>query len=99
MRANQMHPDLAPSVVAVQIVLQALRILSNHLTVGQQMDAPIGMKINGLWKDVYCKMVEGTTDDDIKAGDVFTLLTLMDIPRRQWAMEVYEAEKSLFSQP
>ena len=94
-----MHPDLAPSVVAVQIVLQALRILSNHLTVGQQMDAPIGMKINGLWKDVYCKTADSTTDDDIKAGDVFTLLTLMDIPRRQWAMEVYEAEKSLFSQP
>ena len=49
-----MHSDLAPSVVAVLIVLQALRILSNHLTVGQQMDAPIRMKINGLWKDVYC---------------------------------------------
>ena len=94
-----MHSDLAPSVVAVLIVLQALRILPNHLTVGQQMDAPIGMKINGLWKDVYCKTVDSTTDDDIKAGDVFTLLTLMDIPRRQRAMEVYDAEKSFFSQP
>ena len=68
--------------------------LSNHLTVGQQMDAPIRMKINGLWKDVYCKTVDSTTDDDIKAGDVFTLLTLMDIPLRQRAMEIYQAEKS-----
>ena len=72
--------------------------LSNHLTVGQQMDAPIRMKINGLWKEVYCKTVDSTTDDAIKAGGVFTLLTLMDIPLRRRAMEIYQAEKS-YAQP
>ena len=70
--------------------------LSNHLTVGQQMDAPIRMKINGLWKDVYCKKtVVGDTDEDIAGGDVYTLLTLMDIPLRQRAMEMYQAERNL----
>jgi len=60
------------------------------------MDTPIRMKINGLWKDVYCKKtVVGDTDEDIAGGDVYTLLTLMDIPLRQRAMEMYQAKRNL----
>ena len=68
--------------------------LSSHLTVGQRMDAPIRMKINGLWKDVYCKTVDSDTDEGVAEGETFTLLTLMDIPLRQRAMEMYQAERN-----
>lgn len=72
--------------------------LQGHLTVGQQMDTPIRMKINGLWKDVYCKTVDGSEDEHIEGNAMYTLLTLMDIPLRQRAMEMYQAEKA-YMQP
>ena len=68
--------------------------LPSHLTVDQQMDAPIRMKINGLWKDVYCKSENSDTDESVVGDEVFTLLTLMDIPLRQRAMEMYQAERN-----
>lgn len=72
--------------------------LQGHLAVGQQMDTPIRMKINGLWKDVYCKMIDGSEDEHIEGNAMYTLLTLMDIPLRQRAMEMYQAEKA-YMQP
>ena len=62
------------------------------------MDAPIRMKINGLWKDVYCKTVDGSEDESVEGSGMYTLLTLMDIPLRQRAMEMYQAEKT-YMQP
>ena len=59
------------------------------------MDAPIRIKINGPWKDVYCKTVDSDKEVGVADGDVYTLLILMDIPLRQRAMGMYQAKRNL----
>ena len=102
------HPLLVPlysSIIGKHIndLLANTKLWSTllkHLTVGQQMDAPIRMKINGLGKDVYCKK---TVDDDmdkvIADGEVYTLLRLMDLPLRQQAMEMQPPDRNLVQPP
>jgi len=57
------------------------------------MDAPIRMKVNGLWKEVYVKTADDRTDDTLDDGVVYTLLTLMEIPLATKAMEAYQLER------
>jgi hypothetical protein len=58
------------------------------------MDAPIRMKINGLWKDVYCNTVYSDTNEGVVGDEVFILLTLMDILLRQRAMGMYQGKRN-----
>jgi transcriptional regulator with XRE-family HTH domain len=67
--------------------------LSSRLARGQDMDAPIRMKVNGLWKEVYVKTADDRTDDTLDDGVVYTLLTLMEIPLATKAMEAYQLER------
>ena len=67
--------------------------LSSRLARGQDMDTPIRMKVNGLWKEVYVKTVDQTIDESIEDDSVYTLMTLMEIPLATKAIEAYQLER------
>ena len=73
--------------------------LTSRLVIGQQLDEPIRLKINDLWKDVYVRKIDRTVDESIEDDAVYTLITMSDISLHQRALEDYKNERRATQTP
>lgn len=73
--------------------------LISRLVVGQQLDEPIRLKINDLWKDVHVRKIDNTIDDSIEDDSVYLLITMSDVSLHQRALEDYQNERRVTQTP
>tara|TARA_Y100000996_G_scaffold405286_1_gene380286 strand:- start:89 stop:793 length:705 start_codon:yes stop_codon:yes gene_type:complete len=73
--------------------------LSAKLVIGQQLDEPIRLKINELWKDVYVRKIDRTVDESIEDDSVYMLITMLDVSLHQRALEDYQNERRITQAP